>query len=161
MLCSSSGSRFSSYPWSLACSLARVWRNAVGLAWGDILPGWWLPGLRAGSFGHASKSGSREACPQTCSKEKVCSRKLGRRPGLPQTPNPAIAAFKQFRTRRCFDSQAGWLTSGRVPYPTAPVNECPIFAFSRSPTGSTLPNKVPSHCHTLKGFPQYGSFLWA
>ena len=85
-----------------------MWRNEVELAWGDILPGWWLPGLRGGSFGHASKSGSREARPQTCSQEKRPSGNVGRRLGLPKTQNPAIAAFKQFRTRGCFDSQPAW-----------------------------------------------------
>ena len=86
----------------------RVWRNAVGLAWGDILPGWWLLGLRGCSFGHASKGGSREASPQTCSQGKALSRKVEPRSGLPQTQNPAIGAFMQLRTTRCFDSQAGW-----------------------------------------------------
>ena len=107
-LCSSNGSRFSPYPWPLPCPLPRVWRIAVGLAWGDILPGWWLPGLRGCSFGHASKGGSREASPQTCSQEKARSGRVRRRPGLPQTQNPAIGAFMELRTTRCFDSQAGW-----------------------------------------------------
>ena len=42
---SSTGSHLPSYTWSLPCPLLREWRNPGGLAWGDILPGGWLPDL--------------------------------------------------------------------------------------------------------------------
>lgn len=47
--------------WSLPSPLPKVWRNPGGLAWGEIPPGRWLPGLWGCSFGHPSKGRIREA----------------------------------------------------------------------------------------------------
>lgn len=76
-LCSSCGSHFPSYTWSLPCPLPRLWRNAGRLARGDILPGRWLPGLWGCSCGHPSQAGSREASLQPHSQETASSGGVG------------------------------------------------------------------------------------
>ena len=79
-------------------------------------------------------------------------------------PNPQIRRLQHSSSlglEGAWILQQGGPTTGRIPSAPAPVYECPIFAFSRSATRSPLQNKVPSHCHPLKGFPQCGSFLWA
>nr|XP_033698917.1 uncharacterized protein LOC109548293 isoform X4 [Tursiops truncatus] len=153
----SSGSRFSSYTWSLPCPLPMAWRNAVGLAWRDILPGWWLPGLWVCSFGHAS-SGSREASPQTCPQKKALSGKVGQRPALPQSPNPVIGAFKHLRrtsaagTPRPGNSTGGMIYTQPHLAGTCSCGGCQLRTaehFPRSAAVAPVSRPTPGHYHVL------------
>ena len=81
--------------------------------------------------------------------------------GCPRPKTRRLEHSWSFGLQGALILKQGGPTSGHIPSATAPVHECPIFAFSRSATGSPLLKKVLSHCHTLKGCPQCGSFLWA
>lgn len=115
-LSSSSVSHVSSYTCILPCPLPRVWKNPGGLAWGDILPGWWLPALWGCSLGHSTKGQSRKAsreanaASQRGSQETPCSSRGRKDPGC---PSPKVSGLKQSGKRPLPQKLAGWASVER------------------------------------------------
>ncbi|XP_059891245.1 DPEP2 neighbor protein-like [Delphinus delphis] len=109
------------------------------------------------------------ATPAKVEAEKPVPRRAPKRNHAPERsdkdlgfPRPKIRRLKHSSSsgiQGALILKQGGPTSGHIPSATAPVNECPIFAFSRSATGSPLLKKVLSHCHTIKDCPKCDSFL--
>ncbi|XP_049556448.1 DPEP2 neighbor protein-like [Orcinus orca] len=95
-----------------------------------------------------------------CPKRKHNPEKLDKDLGCSRTKTQRLQHSSSSGIQGALILKHGGPTSGHIPSATTPVNECPIFAFSRSATGSPLLKKVLSHCHPMKGCPKGGSFLW-